>query len=283
MADGRRTRWVAHDVYFLDEGLGQAMFDRFGACGIALWHGFIAACKKNHIEGETSFATDAEALSVFGLPGMPLVDLEGETFELDDWLKLLSDHKVIRRRARGRRVQVACTKWGRWQQAANRHRKAEQQAARRDEAAEQNRRSEGGNTGTVQAGNGHDAGPKQAQMTDTDTDTDSKDVGAPDGDAPNAGQLMAEHLEKFTTRPPAKVVSHTAREVKGLIDEGIGVDHIRAGLDALRTKSLHPSTLASLVNEEMNPATFRGKARPSEPPPRDADYLEGWSGKVVGQ
>ena len=172
MADGRRTRWVAHDVYFLDEGLGQAMFDRFGGVGIALWHGFIAACKKNHIEGETSFATDAEALSVFGLPGMPLVDLDGEPFELDDWLKLLSDHKVIRRRSRGRRVQVACTKWGRWQQAANRHRKAEQQAARRDEEAEQNRRSEGGNAGTVPPRNGHDTGPEYAQMTDTDTDTD---------------------------------------------------------------------------------------------------------------
>lgn len=178
MADGRRTRWVAHDVYFLDEGLGEAMFDRFGGAGIALWHGFIAACKKNHIEGQTSWASTPEALSTLGLPGMTLVDNDGEPFELEQWLKLLSDHKVIRRTSRGRRVKVACTKWTRWQQAARRSRKAEAQAEARDDEGEQSRRSEQENTGTVEARSGHDTGPLVAQMTDTDTDTEKEPLSA---------------------------------------------------------------------------------------------------------
>lgn len=170
MADGRRTRWVAHDVYFLDDPLGTDIFDRFGAAGVALWHGFIAACKKNHVEGQVSFSTEPEALAVFGLPGMPLVDPDGEPFSLEAFFKLLGDHKVTRRSRRGRRVQVVCTRWTRWQQAARRHRKAERQSGDRDDTDEQNRRSEAGNTGTVEAQSGHDVGRKQAQMTDTDTD-----------------------------------------------------------------------------------------------------------------
>lgn len=172
MADGRRTRWVAHDVYFLDDDLGATMFDRFGAAGVALWHGFIAACKKNHNEGETTFSSDAEALVIFGLPGMPLVNSDGEPFDLADWLQLLSDHKVIRRTSRGRRTKVVCSKWEAWQKAARRSRKAQTQAEARDAEAEQNRRSEADNTGTVTARNGHGPSAKQAQMTDTDTDTE---------------------------------------------------------------------------------------------------------------
>ena len=179
MADGRRTRWVAHDVYFLDDDLGATMFDQFGAAGVALWHGFIAACKKNHVEGEITFASDAEALTIFGLPGMPLVDNDGASFDLADWLKLLSDHKVIRRTSRGRRLKVVCTRWGRWQQAARRAKKAESQAERRDDEGEQTRRSGQENTGTEPARIGHDRGPKQAQMTDTDTDTDTEELLAP--------------------------------------------------------------------------------------------------------
>lgn len=181
MSDGRRTRWVAHDVYFLDEGLGHAMFERFGAAGVALWHGFIAACKKNHIEGQTSYASVPEALATLGLPGLNLVNNDGEPFVFEDWLKLLSDHKVIRRTSRGRRVKVACTRWARWQQAANRSRKADQQAHARAVADEQNRRSDTENTDTIPARHGHDVGPKQAQMTDLDTDL--KPLGA---DAPQA-------------------------------------------------------------------------------------------------
>ena len=171
MADGRRTRWVAHDVYFLDEGLGHAMFERFGGIGIALWHGFIAACKKNHIEGQTSWSSDVEALQVLGLPGMSLVDNDGVPFTLDEWMKLLSDHKVIRRTSRGRRVKVACTKWTRWQHDARRAREAARKAKDRSAEGEQNRRSDEENTRTSPGQ------PPDETLPDTDTDTDTELLG----------------------------------------------------------------------------------------------------------
>ena len=234
MADGRRTRWVAHDVYFLDDGLGSAMFDRFGAAGIALWHGFIAACKKNHVEGEVSWASDAEALLIFGLPGMPLVDSAGEPFALNDWLDLLSDHKVIRRTSRARRLKVACTRWKRWQQAARRSRKAEQKRARRDGTDEQNRRSDPENTDRMQARYRHDAGEKQAQMTDTDTDTDrdrekpfSSDVPS-DPEFPEQVHTLTRHLAQRVKANGFKIPDKGTKAVTrwlDAIDKLLRIDH----------------------------------------------------------
>ena len=224
MADGRRTRWVAHDVYFLDEGLGHAMFERFGGVGIALWHGFIAACKKNHIEGQTSWSSDVEALQVLGLPGMSLVDNDGEPFTLDEWLKLLSDHKVIRRTSRGRRVKVACTKWERWQHDARRAREASRKARERASAeheqsddtslargshvpdrastdardsedtsptGEQNRRSEQENTSPPPGQ------PPDESLPDTDTDTDTDTTttsAAADPDVSDDARQLTRHF-----------------------------------------------------------------------------------------
>jgi len=189
MADGRRTRWVAHDVYFLDEGLGHAMFERFGGIGIALWHGFIAACKKNHIEGQTSWSSDAEALQVLGLPGMSLVDNDGVPFALDEWLKLLSDHKVIRRTSRGRRMKVACTKWTRWQHDARRAREAARKAKERKEEGEQNRRSDEENTRTPPGQ------PPDETLPDTDTDTDTTTTSAAaDPDVSDDARQLTRHF-----------------------------------------------------------------------------------------
>jgi len=193
MADGRRTRWVAHDVYFLDEGLGHAMFDRFGGVGIALWHGFIAACKKNHIEGQTSWSSDVEALQVLGLPGMSLVDNDGEPFGLDEWLKLLSDHKVIRRTSRGRRVKVACTKWARWQHDARRAREAGRKARERREADEQSRRSEQENTPPPPGQ------PPDESLPDTDTDTDTDTTTSSAVADPKVPQAVRDLANQFAT------------------------------------------------------------------------------------
>lgn len=283
MADGRRTRWVAHDVYFLDDGLGATMFDRFGATGIALWHGFVAACKKNHVEGEVSFASDAEALTIFGLPGMPLVDLDGQEFDLSDWLDLLSAHKVIRRSSRGRRIKVACTKWDRWQSAARRYRKAEQQAADRADAeadqdddradagpseddntddegehqpddsqeeGQQNRRSDGDFIGTESAQNGHDAFQLEAQMTDTDTDTDKvKPVGEAKPRKPDeVWDAVIEACGLDVSQLTKSARGATNRAVKELRDVGASPDGIKARAQVHRRRwpnaELTPTSLA---------------------------------------
>lgn len=71
---------------------------------------------------------------------------------------------------------------------------------------------------------------------------------------PNGGALVKEHIDAMKVRPPDRVVGQTAKLVGELIAENIPENHIRAGLTALRRKSLHPSSLPSLVNEAMNPA-----------------------------
>ncbi|MFI1577632.1 hypothetical protein [Embleya sp. NPDC020630] len=74
-------------------------------------------------------------------------------------------------------------------------------------------------------------------------------------DAPTASRLIAEHVSACRTRPPKDVVGQTAKLVARLLDEGIAPEAVRAGLERLRAKALHPSVLPSLVNEALNPPT----------------------------
>lgn len=48
------------------------------------------------------------------------------------------------------------------------------------------------------------------------------------------------------------MIGHLGRVVKTLLDEGIEPRYVRAGLERFRAKPMHPSVLASLVNEAMN-------------------------------
>lgn len=77
----------------------------------------------------------------------------------------------------------------------------------------------------------------------------------------SAQALLAEYIAACPSRPPAKVLGHLGREVKQLLAEGIDPHHVRAGLERFRAKPMHPSVLASIVNEAMN-AGGTGLARP---------------------
>ncbi|MFP8959323.1 hypothetical protein ACLIYP_01940 [Streptomyces nanhaiensis] len=83
--------------------------------------------------------------------------------------------------------------------------------------------------------------------------------------APSAQTLIGEYAAACPSRPPAKVLSHLGREVKQLLAEGIDPCHVRAGLERFRAKPMHPSVLASLVNEAMN-ADSADSARPGNRP-----------------
>ncbi|MFI0722095.1 hypothetical protein [Streptomyces sp. NPDC021224] len=69
---------------------------------------------------------------------------------------------------------------------------------------------------------------------------------------PQAGRLVAEYVSACGRRPPNDVVAHVGRVVKKLLGEGIGQDHVRAGLQRYAEIQGHPSRLASLVNDVMN-------------------------------
>ncbi len=57
--------------------------------------------------------------------------------------------------------------------------------------------------------------------------------------------------------PPRRVTGHIARLCGELLSEGVDPKNVRAGIDLLLEKRLHPSTLPSLVHEASLP---RGKA-----------------------
>lgn len=84
---------------------------------------------------------------------------------------------------------------------------------------------------------------------------------------PTAQTLIAEWVEHCEKRPPGRVVGQVSRELKSLLDEGIDPADVRRGLAAWHQKSLHPSTLPSVVNEVMNGSP----ARASPPRPSTTD------------
>lgn len=85
--------------------------------------------------------------------------------------------------------------------------------------------------------------------------------GAPALGSVSARDLIGEYIVASSHRPPEKVLGHLGREVRSLLDEGFEPGQIRTALERLRVKGLHPSALASLVNEALNatPATSGGR------------------------
>ncbi|MFC5154090.1 hypothetical protein [Streptomyces amakusaensis] len=69
----------------------------------------------------------------------------------------------------------------------------------------------------------------------------------------SAQELVAEYVKGCHQRPPGDTVGLLGRKIRALLDEGFDPEHIRAAMDRLRAKALHPSVLPSLVNEVVNP------------------------------
>ncbi|WP_069467667.1 hypothetical protein [Actinacidiphila rubida] len=68
----------------------------------------------------------------------------------------------------------------------------------------------------------------------------------------SAKDLLGEYISACYRRPPNKTIGHLGKEIRTLLDEGFEPEPIRAALERLRAKSLHPSVLASLVNDVVN-------------------------------
>ncbi|WP_329021559.1 hypothetical protein [Streptomyces sp. NBC_00690] len=114
--------------------------------------------------------------------------------------------------------------------------------------SEPSRKPQGGLRDLSVSPHGPDLGPRNRDLGTTPLGGAS----APIHPAVSTKELIAEYTAACTHRPPSSVLGHLGREVGKLLTEGIDADHIRAGLDRLRTKSLHASLLPSLVNEAMN-------------------------------
>jgi hypothetical protein len=86
---------------------------------------------------------------------------------------------------------------------------------------------------------------------------------APDAGGVSAKELVGEYVASCRERPPVDVLGHLGRVVKKLLAEGIGPEHVRAGLRRYVQIQGHPSRLPSLVNDAMNaPGPGAGLASP---------------------
>lgn len=78
-----------------------------------------------------------------------------------------------------------------------------------------------------------------------------------DDDKPGTNGLLGEwiaHRQALTgARPTGRVIGHLARELKALFDEGQPAADVAAGLKLWDSKGLHPSCLASCVDEARGP------------------------------
>ncbi|MET8765512.1 hypothetical protein [Streptomyces sp. NPDC004658] len=82
--------------------------------------------------------------------------------------------------------------------------------------------------------------------------------------AVTAQTIVAEWLERCTTRPPSRVIGQLSREIRVLLDEDhIHPDWIRRGIARWMQRDLHPSTLPSIVNGVMNTGAGAGPAASS--------------------
>lgn len=71
-------------------------------------------------------------------------------------------------------------------------------------------------------------------------------------EAPTAQELIGSWIDGCRRRPPGSVIAQVGKGIKAMLAEGIAPADVQAGLTEWARKSLHPSTLPSVVNEVMN-------------------------------
>ncbi|TXL83945.1 hypothetical protein [Streptomyces sp. IB2014 016-6] len=85
---------------------------------------------------------------------------------------------------------------------------------------------------------------------------------APAPDTPpvtvSAKELVAEYVSGCARRPPEDFLAHLGRKIRVLLEERFEPETVRAALERLRAKGLHPSVLPSLVNEILNASPQHG-------------------------
>lgn len=104
--DGRRRQYVPLDVMIAFGDFGAKLGERWGIEGIGAWMLFLAACKREPVQGTFTFTSDAEAWTKLGATAT--------AFTLDEFFRFTGQHKKTRRRRHGRVSYVSCTSWNTW-------------------------------------------------------------------------------------------------------------------------------------------------------------------------
>lgn len=108
-----RRQWVSIDTLILSKGLPRRLWAAFGAFGVLVWIGFLAAAKRSALEGSIEYASPQDAFALMGIPPERVPD----DFDLDEFWRLTGAKKETRVKRRAGVTRVAATRWGEWQQS----------------------------------------------------------------------------------------------------------------------------------------------------------------------
>jgi hypothetical protein len=135
---GRYRQWFPEDADYPHSPTHRAIFQDFGAAGLALWTASNAAAQRSAERGVLTYCGgEAGLLALTGLHGMPLVNNKGETFAVDEyWAKLGRLHET-RRTTRGEVTTIELRHWEDGRKDVRRRQKAEQKRSSRGQNEEQ--------------------------------------------------------------------------------------------------------------------------------------------------
>jgi hypothetical protein len=162
MRTGRR--WIVLDADFFANHFTDRLLERFGPAGICVFVAFLCAAKRSRIQGQITYASDAEALDILGIRNLPLVDNSGDKWTLDDFWKFTGTQKQTSRIRRGHLKNVKVTHWSHWQETLT-----------REMAAERMRRSR---AGSARTGSEQFWTASEHENTDIDLDHDNDSDGS---------------------------------------------------------------------------------------------------------
>jgi hypothetical protein len=104
--DRRRSRYVPVDVMIAFGEFGSKLIEKWGMEGICAWLLFLAACKREPVQGTFTYTTDEEGWRKLGAAATG--------FSLDTFFTHTGHQKKTRRTRHGRIKYVTCTSWDEW-------------------------------------------------------------------------------------------------------------------------------------------------------------------------
>jgi hypothetical protein len=121
--DKRLRRYVPLDVFIAFEQPGLALKTKWGMEGVCSWALFLAACKREPIQGMFTYCTEDEGWGKLGA--------KATQFSLAELFDMTGRLKKTSRRRSGQVVYVSCTNWGKWNDEYGRQLEAEKKARSR--------------------------------------------------------------------------------------------------------------------------------------------------------
>lgn len=136
LVDARRRRYVPMDSLLAFGDFGTKLAAKWGMEGLCSWMLFLAACKRETVEGIFTYTSEAEGWGKLGAAA--------SGFTLDEFFTFTGRLRKTSRRRHGRIVYVTCTGWNTWNEDWKRERDAAQKSSKRREKTSDGTGTKGG-------------------------------------------------------------------------------------------------------------------------------------------